>query len=166
VTRASYDLENNMIAGNGDPASLFGGVLINQISAPEGHVFAFNTIARNQASPGMAAGVLCSVIAAPVRLTSSIVVDNTAGNQVDGGNCTWTYSDVAPVAVAGSGGPGGSGNLSVDPRFVDPAHNDFHLQSASPVRDAADPAATLAVDIDGDARPQGAGRDLGADEIR
>ena len=148
VTRASYDLENDIIAGNGDAASLFGGVLITQISAAADHVFAFNTVARNLAAQGMAAGVLCGVVAAPLAFSSSIVVDN-AGLQVDGGNCTWAYSD-----------------LSIDPLFVDPLHDNFHLQIASPVRDAADPAATLAVDIDGDARPQGPARDMGADEIR
>jgi len=68
--------------------------------------------------------------------------------------------------VSGSGDPAGAGNRSIDPLFVDPAHDNFHLQIASPVRDAADPAATLAVDIDGDARPQGPGRDMGADEIK
>lgn len=148
VTRASYDLENDIIAGNGDAASLFGGVLITQINAAADHAFAFNTVARNLAAQGMAAGVLCGVVAAPLTFSSSIVVDN-AGLQVDGGNCAWAYSD-----------------LSTDPLFVDPLHDNFHLQIASPARDAADPAATLAVDIDGDARPQGPARDMGADEIR
>ena len=41
---------------------------------------------------------------------------------------------------------------------------DYHLQSSSPCIDAADPAATLDVDIDGDIRPQGAAHDMGADE--
>jgi hypothetical protein len=165
VTRASYDLENDIIAGNGDAASLFGGVLITQINASADHVFAFNTVARNLAAQGMAAGVLCGVVAAPLAFASSIVVDN-AGLQVDGGNCTWAYSDLAPASPPGSGGGAGAGNRSIDPLFVDPAHDNFHLQIASPVRDAADPAATLAVDIDGDARPQGPARDMGADEIR
>jgi hypothetical protein len=60
----------------------------------------------------------------------------------------------------------GAGNLLVDPLVVDVLHGDLHLRAASPVRNAADPAATLADDIDGDARPQGAGRDMGADEIQ
>jgi hypothetical protein len=60
----------------------------------------------------------------------------------------------------------GTGNIVSDPQFTAPAQNNFHLQVASPLRDAADPAATLADDIDGEARPQGSGRDVGADEIK
>ena len=51
-------------------------------------------------------------------------------------------------------------------KFVDAIRDDFHLQPTSPLRDAADPAATLATDVDGEIRPQGPGRDLGADEIK
>lgn len=163
ITSASYDLENDVIAKNGGPSSLFGGVQISQIPAPPGHVFAFNTVAQNLASFGTTAGVVCSLIHAAVPMTSSIVFDNGAGTQVEGTNCNWIFSDIGPVPA--SSGPG-SGNLSSAPLFLDPVHNNFHLQVSSPARDAADPAATLAVDIDGDFRPQGAGRDMGADEIK
>lgn len=160
VTRASYDLENDVIAGNGDAFSLFGGVLITQISAPGDRVFAFNTVARNLAPSGIAGGVRCGILAAPARLTSSIVFDN-AGPQVDGASCTWSYSLLGVSSDPGNPGDPGS----ADPLFVDPVRHDYHLQLASPARDAADPAATLAVDIDGDARPQGPASDMGADEI-
>lgn len=46
--------------------------------------------------------------------------------------------------------------------MLDTSH---HLKTASPVKDLADPSATLPVDIDGDTRPQGPRRDMGADEI-
>jgi hypothetical protein len=48
--------------------------------------------------------------------------------------------------------------------FVDPSNDDFHLMLGSPAIDAADPAATDAIDFDGTARPQGVGRDIGAYE--
>ena len=172
LTGARYDLVNDIIVKNGGPNSLFGGLLISQVAAPAGHLFGFNTVAQNQASIGMTPGVLCSVILAPIPLTSSIVFDNGAGLQVDGINCNWTYSDIGATGssgasrASGAGVSSGSGNLSSVPQFIDSAHNNFHLRVSSPVRDAADPAATLAVDIDGDSRPQGAGRDMGADEIK
>nr|WP_040676348.1 right-handed parallel beta-helix repeat-containing protein [Paenibacillus sanguinis] len=64
----------------------------------------------------------------------------------------------------------GSGNdahsLFMDPRFVNAAAGDFHLQSSSPAIDAGDtdPAIIGAEDIDGDPRVQGAAVNIGADE--
>jgi hypothetical protein len=157
----TYDIENNVIVKNGGPNGL-GGVFITGIGGSVGRrVFAFNTVSQNQGPFGNVSGVMCDPsIGVPLAMASNIVVNNAGPSQVTGVACTWTYSDIAPGPVSGTG------NLSSDPLFVDPVHNNFHLQLASPVRDAADPAATLAVDIDGDARPQGGGRDMGADEIK
>ncbi|HEX7839597.1 MAG TPA: right-handed parallel beta-helix repeat-containing protein, partial [Kofleriaceae bacterium] len=155
LTRATFDLENDMLVENGGPSSAIGGAAIT-LGTPLGNVFAFNTVAQNQTADGATPGVVCTSFVTPVAMTSSIVFGNGASVQVEGNNCVWTYSDIGPAPVQGTG------NLSGDPRFVDPAHDDFHLQAASPARDAADPAATLAVDLDGDPRPQGA-RDMGAD---
>jgi hypothetical protein len=53
----------------------------------------------------------------------------------------------------------------VDPMFVDPAGNDFHLQSASPCIDAGDDLGSqVPDDFAGNPRPQGAGYDIGAVE--
>jgi hypothetical protein len=52
----------------------------------------------------------------------------------------------------------------MDPKFVNAAGGDFHLMAGSPAIDAADPAVTQTLDFDGVARPQGAGRDMGAFE--
>ncbi len=64
-------------------------------------------------------------------------------------------------------GVAGTRNISEDPEFVDPGveERNFHLQPASPARNAADPEATVARDIDGDTRPAGERSDMGADEI-
>lgn len=165
MTLALFDLENNVIAQNGNPGSAFGAVMISQIAPPGPHVLDFNTIAVNAASSGLTPGVSCSVIAKPLLFSNNIVYSNIsfpdpAKAQIEGVNCDWSYSDIAPGPLPGAG------NIAVDPQFVDTFHHDFHLRVTSPVQDTADPAATLATDIDGDDRPQGAGRDLGADEIK
>lgn len=162
LLKTTYDIEDNIIVKNGGPNGA-GGVFITQIPAGSvgRRVFAFNTVSQNSGPFGNVSGVVCDLsVGVPLVMTSSLVVNNAGPGQVSGGACAWMYSDIIPGAVAGTG------NLFADPLFVDPVHNNFHLQLASPARDAADPAATLAVDIDGDARPQGAGRDMGADEIK
>jgi hypothetical protein len=162
VSGATYDIENNVIVKNGGPngtsAVRFSTLPGNTVG---NHVFAFNTVSQNSGQFGTVSGVVCDQsVGIPLAMNSNIVVNNAGPAQVSGSACTWTYSDIAPGPVAGTG------NLSSDPLLVDPAHNNFHLQLASPAKDAADPAATLAVDFDGDARPQGARRDMGADEIK
>jgi hypothetical protein len=68
---------------------------------------------------------------------------------------------------------GGTGNISLDPRFVDPENGDFHLQPASPCIDAGSYVEGLDADFEGDPRgydateePRGDGSDydIGADE--
>jgi len=48
--------------------------------------------------------------------------------------------------------------------YVDQAGFDFHLAAGAAAIDSADPASYSPVDIDGEARPKGAGPDAGADE--
>ena len=56
-------------------------------------------------------------------------------------------------------------NILIDPAsFRNAGGADYHLVAGSMGLDKADPAATLAIDIDGDPRPAGAA-DLGADEL-
>ena len=43
---------------------------------------------------------------------------------------------------------------------------DYHLTSGSSAIDKALTASSVAVDFDGDARPQGAAKDIGADEYK
>ncbi|MAQ18986.1 MAG: hypothetical protein CMN30_29835 [Sandaracinus sp.] len=53
---------------------------------------------------------------------------------------------------------------TIDDVFVDAAMGDYHLSASSPALDIGTADEAPAVDFEGDARPQGAGFDVGADE--
>jgi len=59
-----------------------------------------------------------------------------------------------------------SDKLVSDLGFVNPAANDLHLKATSPAIDSGNRANYPVTDVDGDARPVGAGPDAGADEAR
>lgn len=101
-----------------------------------------------------------------VASQNNIFLNERAGAPADtvtGPGCTHQYVLVKPQSAALNG----TNNLvNMDPRFVNAVNGDFHLLTGSPAIDKADPAATQAVDFEGTARPQGAGRDIGAFEYK
>lgn len=58
----------------------------------------------------------------------------------------------------------GTGNVSANPLFVDPASGDYHLSTGSPCIDSGTSVNAPSTDLDGLSRPQGAGYDMGAYE--
>jgi hypothetical protein len=161
ISGSQFDITNCVIAGNGSPQASFGGIRFDQINSGTRR-FEFNTVTNNGAIDGSSVGAVCTLVAQPVTFSNSIVYGNQIGGtrtQVGGANCNWTYSDIGPDTAINTG------NINADPLFVNPTQNNFHLQPTSPVKGRADPAATVHTDIDGEARPQGNGYDMGADEI-
>ncbi len=159
ITGCNFELVNNIITRNGGPASLFGGVSLSDLLGGTTVRFAFNTIARNSATTGNIAGVSCSQIGVPVPIESSIVYDNGAPGDPEIGadnDCAASHSVLGEAVVSGT-------NVNTNPGFV--SGTDAHLGAASAVEGLADDAATLDHDVDGNVRPQGSGRDPGADEI-
>jgi len=165
LASSTYSLMNDFIVGNGNGGSTFGGVDISGVATAGTHVFEFNTVAANVGIAGANTGVDCVSVFVPLSMANSIVYGNSVssgGAQIGGdSDCTATFSDVGPDAAAGTG------NIDMLPMFVDGSgsNGDFHLLATSPAKDVADPNATVMIDIDGDTRPQGAGYDMGADEV-
>jgi hypothetical protein len=167
ISGAQFDITNSVIALNGGSSSLFGGVDISQTPNTAGiYRLDFTTITANLGQPTIPVntGINCSSIGKMLVFDSNIVYGNAVngGGQQVGGSalCSMSYSDVGPDPTTGTN------NINMPPMFANAAQGDFHLANASPAKDAANPAATLDVDIDGDSRPQGARRDMGADEVR
>jgi hypothetical protein len=130
-------------------------------------------IASNSASGGFGggAGTYCSVNSCTIvfnsagsgggsyggALTNCIVYSNTGGNY---GYSTLNYCCTTPL-------PGGTGNITNDPAFVNPNGGDFHLQSNSPCINAGNNTYVSGTnDLDGNPRIVGGTVDIGAYEFQ
>jgi hypothetical protein len=164
ISGAEFQITNTMIVMNGGVTSASGGLKIDGITVAGTHALDFNTVTANIGPMTINTGITCGTVLVPLVFSSDIVYANIVsggGVQLGGSaNCSTTYSDIGPDTTPGTG------NINLDPMFVSPLQANFHLKVTSPVKDVADPAATLIDDIDGDARPQGPRHDMGADEIK
>lgn len=165
----SFDITNSFIVTNGGPGNdpmtgnpTFGGVLFNSPITASTRRFEFNTVSNNGSNS--VTGVFCGANMAAATFANNIVYANQSGAghfQIGGTgalNCAWRYSDIGGLT------PLTMGNMDMDPMFVDATKDKFHLMPGSPVKDKAEPAATITVDFDGDPRPAGKA-DIGADEL-
>jgi Right handed beta helix region len=160
VTGATFEITNNFIYRNGNSTTAtVGGASIAPM-ASSASVFAFNTVADNQIqnSGALAGGVFCDT--SGFAAANNVVVRNYVNNDPNRANantsgiCTFPTSTIS-VSLAGIA-------------FVRPDDNpyDYHLGAGSSAIDQATTPSAVAVDADGDARPQGAQKDIGADEYK
>ncbi|MDH4099374.1 MAG: hypothetical protein OEV28_02215 [Nitrospirota bacterium] len=126
-----------------------------------------STIAGNYAR-SLGGGI--RLISGIATVTNSILWGNVVGGSGSdiSGLPTVTYSDI-------QSGYSGEGNIKLDPLFVNlqqalPGNpttaGDFHILNGSPVIDTGTTSGAPSDDIDGDARPQIQGIDMGADEFK
>ena len=156
-------IANNQISGNG------GGVYCGA-SSP---IITNCTITNNQASYG--SGIYCRLFSSPV-LTNTIIwgeslqtiyfSESGISNEI-----TVSYSNVqggqSGIATSSNGVVNwGSGNIDVDPLFVDASAGDYHLRENNPCVGIGTPKNTPKTDIDGNFRPNpiGSNPDVGAYE--
>jgi hypothetical protein len=100
-------------------------------------------------------------------LSNSVIEGNRICNNI-------LHANQKAVADAGTGtvlshnlGPAGTGAAAgAHPLFADAAAGDFRLRPASPAIDAGASLKEVPSDFDGAPRPQGAGHDMGAFELK
>ncbi|MDQ3367208.1 MAG: hypothetical protein M3680_17430 [Myxococcota bacterium] len=141
-----------------------GGVAISTIDQPATQSrfsFAFNTFVAptNEAVNGPI--VDCTSNANWMATFQNNILRGTDSSVVAGTKCRFDQNILFPQTTALLGN-----NLVMDPKFVNAAAGDFHLQAGSPAIDAALPTTGLnpTRDHEGTARPQGAAHDIGAFE--
>jgi len=129
------------------------------------------TIARNIGGGGSGVCVDSWPSSSTVVLNNTILVGQATGIHVAAGSTArleatlWGSGGWANGSDwTGAGGiTTGAVNIWGNPGFVDPAEGDYHIDEGSAARDAGVNAG-VTIDMDGEARPQGAGYDIGADE--
>jgi parallel beta-helix repeat protein len=188
MTYASPTIDGNFVFGNGNGSQDHGGIgnrddssatIVNNViyendrfgiavrdrAAPK---IANNTIIFHNASGGAAITVLQNEGISSVFIRNNVIADNERGLVSESGqSCTGNdYNDVWNSTLLGYlGFSPGSNDISRDPLFLDPGSRDFHLAWGSSCIDSGSPDQAPDWDIDGDARPQREGYDMGADEF-
>ncbi|MBM3188929.1 MAG: DUF1565 domain-containing protein [Chloroflexi bacterium] len=176
VVRSLVGITNTLIVSN--VASIGNGAMLlaspDAISGPNSSVRLNScTIANNRALDEPAGhGIFVSL--SWLEVVNSIIWGH--GNEDFGGqlpNISVSYSDIEmayPGDPPGKPWPG-EGNISEDPRFLDPAGGGYHLRGTSPCVDAGNNENAPKTDREGDARPIDGDRngvgitDIGADEV-
>lgn len=100
-------------------------------------------------------------------IRNNIILAGTWGSGIDPGNLTTAKCTIDHNLFYGiqSWLTRGTDYIEADPKFVNPAVADFHLQAGSPAIDNGSPTGAPSDDFDGNSRPKGTGYDIGAYEF-
>jgi len=153
---ANFEITNSMFVKNGTNGTFVGGLTLTP--GVTKHVFAFNTVAHNVSMYSAGRDLTCAMA---LNVTSSIITGNAPTLY-----CSFDYSllDANPST--------GTGNKTGSPDFIDTtvanamAPDFYRIGASSAAKDSAAPSSDVMSDIDGDDRPQGGVRDIGADEYK
>lgn len=145
ISKSKLTMTNSIVTGNTGAGT--GGIYLSQTNA----TIDFSTVADNFSGGSATKGVTNTDTDGTYTcvITNSNLSNNTGPQAL---KCTISTSNTYPDGFAG--------NMNMEPKLT----STYHLDTGSPLIDAASTAATLKIDIDGDKRPMGNARDIGADE--
>jgi hypothetical protein len=157
---------------NLDRAIIHGGQNALEVKTPgDGNINVSNMLVYDATGPVEVAGALGKLSFSTIGSTStsvaaldcgpgvtlsSAIVWNTTSTAISGTCDTIQTTIAGPTTVAGA--------TNADPLFKNLLQSDYHLSATSPAIDQV--GAGPALDFEGDARPQGAAFDIGADEYK
>jgi glutamine cyclotransferase len=162
VNGGNLKIRNSVISGN---TAIDTG---SAIYVANGKAYLVNdTVTANTSADGSAINQQYGATVSGINdiVYGNLRVDGSTGASIFNGplTATFTYSDI-------EGGFTGTGNIDVAPGFVDPATGNFQLTAVSAAIDSGSASTssllpTVAIDLLGAARPQGAAYDMGAYEF-
>jgi hypothetical protein len=168
IIRNSLIVSNQVVMGDGSAiAGGFGGGVYMQSGALLNCTIVGNSCDGNTGDESINPGAGGGVFAESGGITNSIVYfnslnlpsnfDTTSSNWFNMGPAIFDHSCTAP-------NPGGAGNITQDPQFVDMSNGNYHLSPSSPCIGAGrvQPWMTDAQDLDGNPRSTGGRVDMGA----
>jgi hypothetical protein len=158
ANHSDADIVQNLIFGN--TAGSGGGIYWLVPSGARGPFVTNNTIYGNS---GQGSGIFADGFDALANVTNNIIVAAAGQTAVvcgsfDSSVPVFRTNDVvsfsgSPFGGICSGQTGLNGNISADPKFVNPGTADYHLQPGSPAIDSGTPIAALDGDFSGVSRP-------------
>jgi hypothetical protein len=129
---------------------------------------AVNILHTTIASPTVGAGAAIDIVTGTVQIIDTIVASYTTGIRRIGSGSVYEdynlfYAVASPKVGPMQPGSGLNDDDSGDPRFANPANDNYHLrQGSAAVNNGGDFG--INVDFEGDTRPQGVNFDIGYDE--
>jgi hypothetical protein len=153
---AVFSITNTIVYRNGSPMSAKGGVTIGAATVGMNNRFEHNTVVFNQAKTAVnaAGGVGCTVTNV-LEMPYNIIAGNTTSMGV--GDNTIGACDFSKSSVVAD--PTEFAFVSSDAPY------DYHILAGSSAIDRVE-VSTVSDDADGQFRPQGPRKDLGADEYK